>query len=128
MSDVPLYMETWIMKKSVLFGFICCLLASVCLTNCGKKGLQNVRGEVRSLEVHGDTLVAMSLNIGKDTMLFSLDDARFQNGLMLPRDSVIVDYIEGYNVLRALVVTVIPKAKQYDNHAKSDTLITAPTQ
>ena len=45
-------------------------------------------------------------------MLFSIADARFQNGLMLPGDSVIVDYIEGRgDTLRALVVTVLPKVQ-----------------
>lgn len=42
---------------------------------------------------------------GGDSMVFSMRDARIQNGLAIPGDSVIIDYIEGEEAFRALVVT-----------------------
>lgn len=42
---------------------------------------------------------------GGDSMVFSMKDARIQNGLAIPGDSVIIDYIEGEEAFRALVVT-----------------------
>ena len=52
-----------------------------------------------------------------------------QNGLMLPGDSVIVDYIEGRgDTLRALVVTVLPKIQVVKQPEPTDSLITAPAK
>jgi len=42
---------------------------------------------------------------GGDSMVFSMKDARIQNGVAIPGDSVIIDYIEGEDAFRALVVT-----------------------
>lgn len=47
---------------------------------------------------------------GEDSIVFNLNEVRYNNGVMLPNDSVIVDYIDGKNdTARALVVTVLPK-------------------
>ena len=65
----------------------------------------------------------MVLTVGDEEMTVTLLDARFQNGIFLQGDSVILDYIDGKdNTLRALVVTVLPKPAQY--FEPSDTLIT----
>jgi hypothetical protein len=97
-----------------------CLLS---VSSCREKQLLNVRGEVKSVEIHKDTLIALtlSLNNGGDSLVFNLDNARFQNGVMLPKDSVIVDYIEHHDTLKALVVTVLPKV---NNFSLPDTLVT----
>ena len=66
--------------------------------------------EVKDVEIHEDTLIAITLNVTDegDTMKFFLGDTRFQNGLMMRGDSVIVDYIYGENdTLKAMVVTTL---------------------
>ena len=115
------------MKKIITILLTCIVLATA--TGCREKGIQTVRGQVKKVEVHKDTLVSMTVSINErgDTAIFNLDDARLQNGIMMYRDSVIVDYIYGRNdTLRALVVTVLPKIKQFDEPIFSDTLITKP--
>ena len=105
------------------------LLFLVTIGSCREKGLQNIRGEVRHVEIKGDTLLSMTIGINArgDTAVFNLDDARFQNGIMMYRDSVIVDYVHGHgDTLRALVVTVLPKIRKFDEPIFIDTLITLP--
>lgn len=78
----------------------------------------------------GDTLkgIVVFINEHQDTMAFTVDEAQFQNGVSLPKDSVIVDFIYGQNdINRALVVTVIPKVVPFDAETPTtDTLVTAP--
>lgn len=112
------------MKKYILaFTLLCISLLS--FTGCGKNELKDVRAQVTSIEVKRDTLMSMKATVDGDTLLFSLKDARFNNGIMLHGDSVIIDYIKGRgDTLRALVVTILPKAPSYFNpdEAKNDTL------
>ena len=101
-----------------------------------KKGMQNIRGKVVSLDVksdsiNGDQIRSIYLSTGVDTLLFKMSDAHYVNGVMLSGDSVAIDYIEGNNdTLRALVVNVIPAAPHIIELGKgeSDTLATAPLQ
>lgn len=116
------------MKKIVLFSVLSLVACVLTLSGCREKGLQNVRGEVKSVNVHKDTLISMTVNVNEagDTLLFYLDDARFQQGIMMPKDSVIVDYIDRRDSLKALVVTVLPKTRLLENVKPTDTLLTAP--
>ena len=116
------------MKKIVLFSVLSLVACVLTLSGCREKGLQNVRGEVKSVNVHKDTLISMTVNVNEagDTLLFYLSDARFQQGIMMPKDSVIVDYIDRRDSLKALVVTVLPKAIPVSKPETSDTLVTAP--
>ena len=91
-------------------------------TGC-KPELKNVRGQVKSVEISNDTIKSMILAVDGQEKIVNLLDTRYQNGLALEGDSVILDYIDGKeNTLRALVVTVLPKPAQY--YEPSDTLIT----
>jgi hypothetical protein len=118
-----------VMKKKSILTPMLLLLFLVTIGSCREKGLQNIRGEVRHVEIKGDTLLSMTIGINArgDTAVFNLDDARFQNGIMMYRDSVIVDYVHGHgDTLRALVVTVLPKIRKFDEPIFIDTLITLP--
>lgn len=106
------------MKKITFFSLF--IFAALALfTACkGQPQLRNVRGIVKHYVVTNDTVISASLldsipdmvvGINEtDTLVFSMNDARIQNGPSFPGDSVIIDYIEGNDVLRALVVTRIP--------------------
>lgn len=103
---------------------VLCLLFTSCTSE-----LQNVRGLVTDVQIRHDSLLGMKLLNGSDTLLFRMTDARIQNGMMMPGDSVIVDYIEGrHDSLRALVVTFLPKTAPVQVPQASDTLITVPVQ
>ncbi|HBF06516.1 MAG TPA: hypothetical protein DDW28_10725 [Prevotella sp.] len=98
------------MRKVFLF-----LVVSVCvllsLGSCGKKELKNVRGLVKSVQIDNDTIRSLTVVCGEDSMIFNLDSARYNEGIMVPADSVIVDYIDGKgDTAIALVVTVLPRA------------------
>lgn len=68
-----------------------------------KRHRENVR-------IDDDTLKNLTVMDGEDSIVFNLNEVRDNNGVMLPNDSVIVDYIDGKNdTARALVVTVLPK-------------------
>lgn len=116
------------MKKIVLFSVLSLAACVLTLSGCREKVLQNVRGEVKSVNVHKDTLISMTVNVNEagDTLLFYLSDARFQQGIMMPKDSVIVDYIDRRDSLKALVVTVLPKTHLLEDVKPTDTLLTAP--
>ena len=91
-------------------------------TSCEPE-LKNARVQVKSVEIVNDSLKSMIVSMGDEEKTVTLLDARFQNGIALQGDSVILDYIDGKeNTLRALVVTVLPKPAQY--FEPSDTLIT----
>ena len=113
------------MKKAFLALVVLCGMA-VAIVGC-KPELKNVRGQVKSVEIKNDTLKSMVLTVGETENIVTLLDARFQNGIALAADSVIVDYIDGKeNTLRALVVTVLPKPLQ--EFVPSDTLITVDSK
>ena len=96
---------------------------AVTLTACGSKELKNTRGLVKAMFIEGDTVKMLKMDIDGKERIVKLDEARFQNGISLKGDSIILDYIDGRDdTLRALVVTVLPKPAQY--FEPSDTLIT----
>ena len=99
---------------------------ALAFTGC-KPELKNVRGQVKSMNIDNDTIKSMVLSVDGQDMQVNLLDARFQNGLSIQGDSIILDYIDGKeNTLRALVVTVLPKPAQ--EFVPSDTLITVDTK
>lgn len=100
---------------------VLCSVAIV-LTGC-KPELKNLHGQVKSVEIKNDTIKSMMLSVGDEVKTVTLLDARFQNGIAIEGDSVILDYIDGKdNDLRALVVTVLPRAAQY--FEPSDSIVT----
>ena len=109
------------MKKLFLALTMLCGMA-IAFVGC-KPELKNVRGQVKSVEIKNDTLKSMVLAVDGQDKIVKLIDAKFQNGIALEGDSVILDYIDGRNdSLRALVVTALPKpARSFE---PSDTLIT----
>ena len=113
------------MKKAFFaITFLCALTFG--FTSC-KPELKNVRGQVKSFEVERDTLRSMVITVGDEEKIVTLLDARFQNGVALQGDSVILDYIDGKdNTLRALAVTVLPKPAQ--EFVPSDTLVTVDSK
>ena len=99
---------------------------AISLISC-KPELKNARAQVKSVEIINDSLKSMIVTLGDEDKTVTLLDARFQNGIALVGDSVILDYIDGKeNTLCALVVTVLPKPVQY--FEPSDTLITRSTK
>jgi len=113
------------MKKAFLALIVLCAVA-VAFVGC-KPELKNVKGQVKSLDIKNDTLVSFVLSVDGQDKVVSLTDARFQNGLALQGDSVILDYIDGKDdTYRGLVVTVLPRPAQ--EFVPSDTLITVDTK
>ena len=109
------------MKKAFLALTILCGMAAA-FTGC-KPELKTVRGQVVSVSVENDTIKSMILNADGQTHTVNLMDSRFQNGIALEGDSIILDYIDGKeNTLRGLVVTLLPKPAQV--FEPSDTLAT----
>ena len=109
------------MKKTFLALSILCGMA-LTFESC-KPELKNLRGEVKSVVIDNDTIKSMILSVDGQDMNVNLLDTRFQNGLAIHGDSIILDYIDGAdNTLRALVVTVLPRAAKV--FEPSDTLIT----
>ena len=116
------------MKNSILtFVFLClCLIA---MTGCGSNEIKDIKGEVVDFKADNDTLTSARILVDGDTVILKMTDARLINGMFLPRDSVKISYIEGRkDTLRALIVSIIPKAPHYFDAeaAKNDTLVTAP--
>jgi len=120
------------MKKFILSFILFCGL-SLMFVSCGKKEIQNVRGQVIHVDVHsdsinGDLVRSMILCANGDTLLFQMADARYINGVMFKGDSVSVDYIEGKNdTLRALILNVLHGGSHIIELGKpvSDTLAVA---
>ena len=109
--------------KKVFLAFTAVCAISLGLSSCGSKELKNARFQVKSVEIINDTLKSMVVTMGDEEKTVTLLDARFQNGIALKGDSVIIDYIDGKDdTLRGLVVTVLSKPTQY--FEPSDTLIT----
>ena len=91
--------------------------------SCGKTELKNARCQVKSVEIIRDSLKSMVVTINGEDKTVTLADARFQGGVSLQGDSIILDYIDGKdNTLRGLVVTVLPKKAHL--FERKDTLIT----
>ena len=117
------------MRKTVIYSFVLAVVCLLAVSSCREKGLQNIRGMVKNVGIHNDTLKSMTLSVNErgDTMVFSLDEARVQRGIMMSGDSVIVDYVygESSDTLRALVVTLLPAAAtRLEEDAIGDTLVT----
>ena len=95
-----------------------------------KPELKNIRGQVKSIELGVDSIMSpssMILSVDGQEKIVTLTDSRFQNGIAIQGDSVILDYIDGKdNTLRALVVTVLPRPAH--EFVPSDTLITVDTK
>jgi len=109
------------MKKTFLV-LVILLGISVFFVGC-KTELKNLRGQVKSLEIKNDTLKSMVLSVDGQEKVVKLTEAKFQNGIVIVGDSVILDYIDGRaDSLRGLVVTVLPKP--FQEFVPSDTLIT----
>jgi len=109
------------MKKLFLACIAFCALI-LSFSSCEPE-LKNARVQVKSVEIIDDTLKSMIVSLGDEDKKVTLLDARFQNGIALQGDSVILDYIDGReNTLRALIVTVLPRPAHY--FEPSDTLLT----
>lgn len=101
------------MKKFFAIFCIVALGMTLTITSCKEK-IKTVRGKVASVENHGDTLISMKVTDGEDSLKFNLDEAQFNNGIMLIGDSVIVNYFNGKDdAYRAAVITVLPRPTQY---------------
>lgn len=115
------------MKKITFLSFV--LFSALLFVACGGKGdgqLHNIRGIVKHVHLTSDSIPVLTLGIEDgDSLVFTLSDAKVQNGMMVHGDSVIVDYIGGDEGLRALVVTLLPKTYK-PSVVKHDTLFTAP--
>lgn len=117
------------MRKSFFYMVVFTLLLVLGISSCGKPELKKIRGIVKNVRIDDDTLKNLIVMDGEDSIVFNLNEVRYNNGVMFPNDSVIVDYIDGKNdTARALVVTVLPKnavtINPEDNQSKK--LITAP--
>ena len=105
----PFFLSKENMKKILRVSSFLALALALTLTGCKPK-LKNVHVYVTKVDLSGDTLKGFTGRTVEDSIKFSVDQARFNNGVMYLRDSVIVDYIDGKNdTARALVVTVLPK-------------------
>lgn len=117
------------MKKVFLLAVIGLTLLTV--VGCDSKNeLKEMKGIVTNIWTEHDSLVTAYVADGSDTLLFSLSDARFVNGMFLNGDSVSINYIEGGgDTLRALVIAVLPKPVHIINlnsDASNDSLLTRP--
>jgi len=109
------------MKQAFLALIVLCGMVTV-FVGC-KPELKNVSGQVKSVEINNDTVKSMVLAVDGQDKVVTLTDAKFQNGVAMAGDSVILDYIDGRDdSLRGLVVTVLPKPAQY--FEPKDTLVT----
>ena len=116
------------MKNSIL-AFVLLCACVIAMTGCGSKEIKDIKGQVVDIQTVKDTLTSAKLLIDGDTVVFKMADARFINGMFMYGDSVKISYIEGRkDTLRALIVSIIPKAPHYFDAeaAKNDTLVTAP--
>lgn len=96
--------------KKYLFAAFAIVLTISTFTSCKEK-LKDATGVVTSVETSymGDTIKSMKLFNGEDTLVFSLDQAQYSNGLMIKGDSVDIGYVKGNgDTLRALLVHVKP--------------------
>lgn len=115
------------MKKITFLSLV--LFSALLFVACGGKSdgqLHNIRGLVKHVRPSSDSIPILTLGIENgDSLVFTLADAKIQNGILMHSDSVIVDYIGGDDALRALVVTILPKPIK-PSVLKHDTLLTVP--
>lgn len=82
------------------------------ITSCKEK-IKSLRGMVSNVEYKEDTIINISVANSSDTLVFNMDRAQFNNGIMIPGDSVIVDYYNGKNdTMRCAYVTLLPKVSK----------------
>jgi len=113
------------MKKAFIAITTLCAIA-LGFTSCEPE-LKNARVQVKSVEIINDSLKSMVVTLGDEEKIVTLLDARFQNGIAIQGDSIILDYIDGKeNSLRGLVVTVLPRPVHY--FEPSDSLVTRVTK
>lgn len=110
------------MKKiAFVLGIIC--IFAITLIGCSKPELKNVRGKIASMEFKDSIVSSMILSVDGNDVKVKMNDARYQNGIALAGDSIILDYIDWRDdSLRALVVTVLPK--EVKPFVPTDTLVT----
>ncbi len=116
------------MKKSIFVFAALAVAALPLMTGC-KKELKQAKGVTTAVEVHGDTLVSLTIKDGEETTKFDLSRARFNRGIALIGDSVLINYTEGRkDSLHAYIVTVLPKPTHYlkDMVDPNKPLVTAP--
>lgn len=115
--------------RKLFLSILAFALLIIGFNSCGKPEIKKVRGLVKDVKIEDDTITNLTISMGEDTMVFNLDEVRYNNGVMLPKDSVIVDYMDGKNdTARAFYVTVLPKKAVTINPEdnKNKELITAP--
>ena len=114
--------------KKYLIVWVVLFCAVLSFSSC-KKEIKNVEGVVTSIESNqsGDSVLSMKVLFDGDTLLFSLKDAQYDNGMMIKDDAVRVHYIDGNgDTLRAVLVFVKPKpSKVIELHSDTtETLLT----
>ena len=100
--------------KKCLIAWVVLLGCTFSFSSCEEK-LKEKEGVVTSVDASklGDTFYSMKVYDGTDTLLFSLKDARYSNGVAIKDDQVRVNYINGNgDTLRAMLVYVQPKPSQ----------------
>ena len=115
--------------RKLFLSILAFALLIIGFNSCGQPAIKKVRGLVKDVKIEDDTITNLTISMGEDTMVFNLDEVRYNNGVMLPKDSVIVDYMDGKNdTARAFYVTVLPKKAVTINPEdnKNKELITAP--
>ena len=96
------------MKKFV-FVWIALISIIFSLSSCKEK-IKDVEGVVTSVDINGDTIRSMKVFNGEDTLIFTVKDAQYDNGVMLANDNVKVHYLSGNgDTLRAVLVYVKPR-------------------
>lgn len=96
--------------KNYLFVWVILLGCIFSLASCEEK-IKEKDGVVTSVDAsqYGDTIYSMKVFDGEDTLVFSLKDARYDNGIMLKDDKVKVHYLKGNgDTLKAVLVYVKP--------------------
>ena len=110
------------MKRNKIFVILACLCLLFTATSCSNKKIKTIRGLVTKVEANVDTLKSMTLSTSDGNKIFSLGGVRFNEGVMMEGDSIIVDFTNGkHDTARALVVTVLPKTPHYVDLSKKDT-------
>lgn len=115
--------------RKLFLGMLAFVLLIIGFNSCGKPEIKKVRGLVKNVRIDDDTIKNLTITTREDSIVFNLDEVRYNNGVMLPKDSVIVDYIDGKNdTARAFYVTVLPKKPVTINPEdnKNKKLITSP--
>ena len=82
------------MRKSFLYMVVFTLLLVLGISSCGKPELKKIRGIVKNVRVDDDTLKNLTVMEGEDSIVFNLNEGRYNNGVMIHNDSVIVECID----------------------------------